>query len=144
MKYKLTKTSFYILSFTWGLPLTLVGLLVSFVMIITGHKPQKYGWTWYFDAGENWGGSEFGICFVKAHDEGESICRHEFGHGIQNCIYGPFTPIVVNLPSSARYWYRRIARRFGKKFKRGYYDVWFEKEADVLGEYYRENIMKEQ
>ena len=136
MKFRLNRTSYYILSFTWGLPLTLVGLAVSLLMIITGHRPKRYGWTWYFDAGINWGGSEFGICFVKAGDEGDRICRHEFGHGIQNCIYGPLTPIIINLPSSARYWYRRILRALRRSPKGDYYDIWFEREADELGEFY--------
>ena len=136
MKFRLNRTSYYILSFTWGLPLTLVGLAVSFLMIITGHRPKRYGWTWYFDAGENWGGSEFGICFVKARNEGDRICRHEFGHGIQNCIYGPLTPIIVNLPSSARYWYRRISIALGCSPKGDNYDIWFEKEADEMGNFF--------
>jgi hypothetical protein len=37
------KFLFYLLSFTWGLPMTLVGCVVSFILLSLGYKPKKYG-----------------------------------------------------------------------------------------------------
>ncbi|GEM_PF-608585 len=125
---------FYILSFTWGGILSCMGLLVSFVMIITGHRPKKWGYCWYFEIGrKNWGGCEWGPVFLKDKHEGEHIKNHEFGHGIQNCFLGPFMIFLVSAPSSIRYWYRRIKTRLGKPLKTAYDDIWFEGQATRLG-----------
>jgi len=41
--------------------------------------------------------------------------------------------LLVNLPSTIRYWYRRNADRRGKQLKREYDDIWFEGQATRLG-----------
>ena len=58
---------------------------------------------------------------------------HEYGHSLQNCILGPFMLIVVNLPSTVRYWYRRIAMSLGKAPKKPYDSIWFEGQATKWG-----------
>lgn len=135
-KVKLNKKQFYLLSFTWGLPLTLCGGIVSAAMLATGHKPKRYGWCLYFEAGKNWGGCECGPVFIKCRNSGDRICRHEFGHAIQNCMYGPFMPLVVNMPSSVRYWGRKISGAFGRNPKTDYDAIWFEGQATRLGTEY--------
>lgn len=131
---RIKKPWFYILSFTWGGILTCFGLLVSLVMILTGHKPRKWGYCWYFEIGKkNWGGCEWGPVFLKDKYEGEHIKSHEFGHGIQNCFFGPFMIFLVSAPSSIRYWQRRIKTRLRKPLKTAYDDIWFEGQATRLG-----------
>ena len=131
---RIKKPWFYILSFTWGSILTCFGLLVSLVMILTGHKPRKWGYCWYFEIGKkNWGGCEWGPVFLKDKYEGEHIKSHEFGHGIQNCFFGPFMIFLVSAPSSIRYWQRRIKTRLRKPLKTAYDDIWFEGQATRLG-----------
>ena len=131
---KISRPWFYVLSFTWGSILTACGLLVSLVMIITGHRPRRWGYCWYFEIGKkNWGGCEWGPVFIKDRHEGDHIKNHEFGHGIQNCFFGPFMLFLVSAPSSIRYWFRRIRMAGGKQPKRGYDDIWFEGQATRLG-----------
>lgn len=130
---KLTKKAFYILSFTWGLFYNIAGAFVALGMIITGHKPKKWGWSWYFEAGKNWGGADWGIFFVTGRNSSNDLKSHEFGHAIQNCFLGPLMIPLVNVPSSFRYWTRRLMEKAGKKPKKEYDDIWFERQATELG-----------
>lgn len=139
---KLTKTEFLLLSFTWGIVLTCIGFLVAGVMLLTGHKAQRYGWVYYFEVGKSWGGCEFGLVFLKDKNSGEYLCKHEFGHAIQNAMYGPFMLIFVNLPSTLRYWLRRLFEKLGRVPRAGYYDIWFEKQASELGADYMADHIK--
>lgn len=134
MKPIKSKFLFYLLSLTWGLPLTLVGLVVSLVLIIAGYKPIKYGYGWYFEVGEDWGGFEMGLCFLTCKDPGNYLRFHEYGHGMQNCYFGLITPFLITIPSAIRYWYREF--KYSRKHiapKTGYYDIWFEKQASDVG-----------
>lgn len=132
----MNKKLFYILSFTWGLPLTLIGLVVALVLFMTGHRAKKHGWCYYFAIGENWGGLELGIFFLCDKKEIAHTKNHEFGHGIQNCYFGFLMPFIVCIPSVIRYWYREIRTRRGKENKKGYDDIWFEGQATYLGTKY--------
>lgn len=130
----MTKKAFYFLSFTWGLLYTLVGLFIAFAMIMTGHKPKKWGWSIYFETGKKpWGGAEWGPVFLKDKYSGDSLKNHEFGHAIQNCCFGPLMIPLVTLPSTMRYWFRRISERLGKKPAKPYDSIWFERQATQLG-----------
>lgn len=95
---------FWILSWTWGLPMTLFGAIGALVLIIAGYKPQKFHQYIYFRVGESWGGLEAGPFFFMDKTAGYSTQAHEAGHGIQNIIFGPFMPFVVSIPSAMRYW----------------------------------------
>lgn len=127
------KFTFYLLSFTWGLPMTLIGCLVALILMIGGKRPKQYGWCWYFEIGFNWGGLELGPIFITQKDAGAYVKRHEVGHAIQNIRYGVFMPFLVCIPSATRYWYREFRRRIGRPCTTGYYDIWFEAEASRLG-----------
>ena len=119
---------FYFLSLTWGLPLTLFGAVIASVLLITGHRPRRWKKCIYFEVGESWGGLEMGLFFLTHKNADEHIKNHEYGHGIQNCILGPFMPFVISIPSAIRYHYKKH-----KHTKKGYYDIWFEKWANKLG-----------
>lgn len=133
------KKTFWLLSLTWGLPMTLFGAIVALALLVTGHKPKKYHYSIYFEVGRGWGGFECGAFFVVCKDNGESLKRHEAGHGIQNCFLGVFTPFLVSIPSAIRYWYRRwIIKNNPQKAKTlpTYDSIWFEKQATELGQRY--------
>lgn len=124
---------FWILSLTWGLPMTLFGTLVAIGMLITGHKPKRFHYFIYFEVGKYWGGFEAGVFFFVSRNATLHTKQHEAGHGLQNIMLGWFMPIVISIPSAIRYWYRRF------KQWRGYllppYDsIWFERWATTLGE----------
>ena len=134
---------FWVASFTWGLPMTLVGCLVAVAMMVTGHKPHRFHYLIYFEVGENWGGFECGCFFVTNKSPTFHIRQHESGHGLQNIMLGLFMPFLVSIPSCIRYWYREILVRGGKKRYHDlpdYDSIWFEGWATRLGEkYFKQN-----
>lgn len=130
------KAFFYTLSFTWGIIMTLIGLILACVLICMGYKPKRWGGCLYFNVGENWGGVELGIVFITDKRDREYVKNHEFGHAIQNCRYGVLMPFLVCVPSAIRFWWRKMKKKKGLKNKTGYYDIWFEAEATRLGEKY--------
>lgn len=128
---------FWVLSLTWGLPMTLFGAVCAFVMLITGHKPHRFHYLVYFEVGEGWGGFEAGGFFFVNKSSSQHIKRHESGHGLQNILLGVFMPFLVSIPSMVRYWYREILVRTGKKCYHDlpdYDSIWFEGWATRLGE----------
>lgn len=130
------KFLFYLLSFTWGLPMTLIGCIVAAVLLVTGHKPKRWGYCWYFEVGEGWGGLELGVFFLVSKDASIHTKNHEHGHGIQNCWFGFLMPFVICIPSATRYWYREYLLRSGKrKYSElpDYDSIWFEGQASKLG-----------
>lgn len=131
---KFQKFIFYFLSFTWGIVMTLVGLLVAGVLLLVGKKPKKHGWCWYFEVGEDWGGLNLGLIFLVGTDSLDVTKNHEFGHAFQNCVWGPLMPFVISIPSAIRYWYRELKYyRKGKYPPTNYTDIWFEWQATWIG-----------
>lgn len=126
------KSEFYALSFTWGLPLTLIGCIVALVLIVTGHKPKKWGWCWYFEIGKSWGGLNLGVFFLTSRNLSEHIKNHEHGHAVQNCFFGAAMLFIV-LWSGCRYWWRTFKTWAGVKNLPPYDSIWFEGQATALG-----------
>lgn len=135
MKKKLFGILFWILSLTWGIILTLPGLIITFVLIITGHKVYKNGCSYIVEVGGDWGGLEFGavaLCgnyYNTNRNWFEHTRRHEFGHNIQNIIFGPIQ-IIWSLCSAIRYWYRKLNP---SKIHTKYDDFWVEGTATKMG-----------
>ena len=128
---------FWFLSLTWGLPMTLMGAIVAFALLITGHKPKCFHHSIYFEVGENWGGFEAGGFFFTDKTPSLHTKQHESGHGLQNIVLGPLMPFVVSIPSAIRYWYRRIKQKRNPNVVLPPYDsIWFEGQATRLGEKY--------
>ena len=124
---------FYLLSCTWGLPMTLCGALVIGILRLCGHPVRRFGVCRYIEIGERWGGLELGIFFLKDRNSSVHICIHESGHAVQNILYGPLMPFLVSIPSAIRYHIRRIAIRRGYRPRRHYEDIWFERQATAWG-----------
>lgn len=124
---KITKLQFYLLSFTWGLPMSIIGALVCCALMVAGFKLKKYGHCYYIEIGKNWGGVNFGWLFLVNKNASNFSKKHELGHGYQNaCIYGWIFPIF-GIISVCRYW----LDRFGVKIN--YYKWHFEKQASLIG-----------
>ena len=129
------KFFYWFISLTWGLFMTLIGLLVALTLLVTGHKPYKFGYTFYFKVGKNWGGLNLGAVFITDNTPSEHALCHEHGHGLQNCVFGVLFPFLIGIPSAFRYWYREI--KYYKKHKiplTRYDDIWFEGQASFWGE----------
>jgi hypothetical protein len=95
-----------------------------------------YGW--YIEIGENWGGFNLGPCSLTCANPSKHLKQHEFGHSIQNCIFGPLILFFVVIPSVCRYWYREI-----NNIQYPPYDyAWYEGLATLFGERYWERLEK--
>lgn len=141
MKSDMSKKEFYIRNLTWGLPVNIGGAAVSAVMLMTGHKPKKYGDCIQFDVGKNWGGGSLGLFMFTCKNADDALKAHEHGHSIQNCYYGPLMPFVVNIPSSARFWSRKLISAVKPGVQLSDYDsAWFEAQASALGQEYMKNL----
>lgn len=92
---------FYLIQFTWGLPVNLVGLLV-FLCCRTWCPSKRFrnSIVTYFPG--NRGGLSLGIFIflsVPCASEHSRLCAHEYGHTVQCLFLGPLYWIVVAVPS---------------------------------------------
>lgn len=137
---------YWIWQLTWGALLTIPGLLITaFCIVFLKGKPHRNGFSYIVEIGGNWGGLELGaVALCGSYNTKGGPCyspsafedtrRHEFGHTLQQLIFGPLTLFIVAIPSASRYWYHRIMRKKGKKFCLGWYDsAWFEFTASSWG-----------
>ena len=131
----MSKKLFYLLSFTWGLPLTLCGYVAALFLMATGHRPCRFGACWHFTVGKRyWGGLNLGPVIFTQQGASESLKCHEHGHGIQNCFMGPLILPLVLL-SAARYHVRGWRAARGDVLKPS--DAWwFEGQATKIGTRY--------
>lgn len=103
IKLLLKRILFYVISFTWGGIMSIIGLVVLLITLPFG-KIEIYHGRLYKRIGDNWGGLELGCFFLCDNQCGEHTLAHEVGHGLQNCIWGPLFPFVIGIPSALRYW----------------------------------------
>lgn len=121
---------FYLLSFTWGIIPSLVGLIIILIMLPFG-RVHRFQNRFYAVIGKAWGGLNLGPFFVCGE-----CCQfyrtkaHESGHGFQNIIWGPLYIFVIAIPSGIRYWYRHF---FPNRSTTDYDSIWFEGQATRWG-----------
>lgn len=126
--------------------MTIIGAFAALFFLIKGVKPHIYKGAIYFIVGEDsWGGIDLGPFFFmdKYFFDGnvdyDSI-GHEWGHSIQNIIFGPLFPLLIGVPSLIRATYRTIVIEKGiKKYSDlpDYDAIWFEGWATAIGRKYR-------
>lgn len=135
MKKIISYLVFYILQFSYGIIMNVIGLLVAIFMLLTFHKPHKFGPSVVFITKiMNGSGISFGMFFLVGEEYDDYVIHHESGHGIQNIIFGPLFLFLVGIPSIIRYWYREFKYyRKGLDPKTEYDDIWFEGQATKLG-----------
>lgn len=123
---------------TWGLPQTLIGLVVFLIHRKAPHHFHKGCIHTDWDRED---GVSLGLfTFVPEGDEEcfwyPQMCDHEYGHTLQSLMLGPLYLLIVGLPSML--WnqlpYYRKKRR---KLHRSYYSFWPERWADRLGKVIR-------
>lgn len=131
------KFFYYFLIFTWGLPMTIIGLFASVILLSAGINPIKYNMMYYFKAGKYWGGISLGITFIRDTTSNGTIEPHEYGHTFQNAILGPFFIFLVAIPSFIRYYYQR----YSKRPKKVYDAIWFEHSATFIGDEIKKGII---
>lgn len=125
---------YILLQLTWGLPQSLVGLLI--LLLVRAERCERFCGAvvteWEMEAGLSMGLFIFmPRCFPE--ERRGRLLLHEYGHTLQSLLLGPLYLPMVALPSVL--WanlpqFRKLRRERGVS----YYDVYPEKWADHLGE----------
>lgn len=124
---------YYLLQFTWGLPMNIIGALASLILhCILRYPIKRFRNMYYIQIPSRFGGVNLGMFCVIGKDC-ESVLPHEYGHSIQNLWWGALMPFFIGIPSMIRYWYRELVVLSGGLLTRGYDDIWFEGQATALG-----------
>jgi hypothetical protein len=132
----MNKKLYLFLSFTWGLPVTILGSIIALGLIIVGVKPEKFCYGYCFRFGKTWGTFDLGPFFFTDKRPEIECDAHEFGHSIQNIMFGPLALFVVFIPSMLRYSYREVYTAVDPNEGADlpdYEAIWFESQATRLG-----------
>lgn len=134
-RVNMKRKMYYVMSFTWGLPLTLCGLIVALFLLVTGHRPRRYHGCLHFELGRTrWGGLNLGPVLLTQREPPEYLVTHELGHAVQNTKYGPgMIPLVIR--SVCRYHVHNWKAWRGLPVP-SYYSDWFEAQASEYGQAY--------
>lgn len=144
---------FYLLSFTWGIIYTLLGLFVLFIIrLFFNRKIQEYrvvaGRIAIITKRNLPGAFELGIAYIADKNTLTSfrLHAHEIGHSIQNAWFGPFFLIFVIVGAIRFNLWTTLRARHYKKYNKElqYDDLWIEGQATSLGiQYCGERIKRD-
>ena len=112
---------FMLLQSTWGLPQTLVGLIVFLANIREPHELHRCAvhTVWR----ERLSGVSLGLFIFTGEDCTRDTKDHEFGHCIQSLILGPLYLPLIGIPSF--FWNRRWRRNLRRSGYAGNYFTFF-------------------
>ena len=128
---------FYLVQWTWGLPVNLVGAIAFLICTkIKGRRWQKFGYSYIVYLPWNQGGLSLGL-FIFMKDQHKSkkwtynTRIHEYGHTCQCLLLGPLYYIVIALPSAI---WCNFFEGYRKKNNVSYYKVYCESWANTWGQ----------
>ena len=134
---KLQSILFYIVQWTWGLPVNIVGGIAYLICTkILKHKHSKFGFANIVYLPWNAGGLSMGL-FIFVRDEKEkkewiyNVRIHEYGHTWQCLLLGPLYYFVVALPSVI---WCNCFQKYREKNNVSYYKLYCESWANSFGE----------
>ena len=128
---------FYLIQWTWGLPVNLVGGIVFLICTkIKGRRWQKFGYSKIVYLPWNSGGLSLGLfIFMKDNHKSEKWTYntriHEYGHTWQCLLLGPIYYIVIALPSAI---WCNFFEGYRKKNNVSYYWLYCENWANAWGQ----------
>ena len=110
--------------FLWTLPQNMAGLALIIVYGLSFKTMYKSAYIY-----DKFPAAGISLGYFILFDDYESMVseedlKHEYGHFIQNLLFGPFYLLIIGIFSELNY-------RF--HFSKFYYDYWTEKWADKLG-----------
>ena len=135
--HKLQDILFYIIQWTWGLPVNLVGGIVYFICAVILKRPhQRFGKAFIVYLPWNAGGLSMGLfIFVKnGHTKPEWTYNtriHEYGHTWQCLLLGPLYYVVIAIPSVI---WCNVFGGYRKKHNISYYKLYCEAWANAWGQ----------
>lgn len=143
---------FYLLSFTWGVLFTLIGLIaLLFIRLFLKKMVYEYkivaGRINVVFAADLPGAMNLGLVYITDVDSQDDmeLHYHEIGHSIQNAWFGPFFIVIVAIPSLVRamFWDKVVDKELRETGTYPDYNrIWFEGQATKLGETYIKQRLK--
>lgn len=134
---RVEKIFVYLIQWTWGLPVNIVGGIAYLICTkILKHPHSKFGYANIVYLPWNAGGLSMGL-FIFVRDEKEkeewlyNVRIHEYGHTWQCLLLGPLYYLIVAIPSVI--WCNCFAR-YREKNNISYYKLYCEAWANVWGE----------
>ena len=130
------KPLFYIIQWTWGLPVNLIGGIIYLICKAMGRKQAKFENAYYTYLPWNQGGLSLGLFVFMKADHPNKVWTynthiHEYGHTWQCLLLGVFYWIVIALPSSV---WCNFFEGYRKKNNVSYYVFYPEKWANAWGQ----------
>ena len=134
--FSFSKTLFYIIQWTWGLPVNLIGGIVYLICKLLGRRQEKIGYAYYTFLPWNQGGLTLGLfIFMKDNHPNKTwtynTIIHEYGHTWQTLLLGPLYWLVIAIPSAI---WCNFFEKYRKKNNVSYYVFYPEKWANYNGE----------
>lgn len=116
------QTAFFVLSLLWGFPMTLIGAVVAFALILVGVKPERHGWCWYFTIGDNWGGVSLGCVFLVDNRDNRHTKNYEY---CTNLTAAPALPATTLAECCYRHmFYDCTSLRISSTLSSEYHTAW--------------------
>lgn len=137
VKNTLLDILFYLVQWTWGLPVNLVGGIAYLICTRVLHRRrQKFGYANIVFLPWNSGGLSMGLfIFMKDNHKSEKWTYntriHEYGHTWQCLLLGPLYYIVIALPSAV---WCNFFEGYRKKNNVSYYKLYCEGWANAWGQ----------
>lgn len=136
-KTSLRRFLFYLVQWTWGLPVNLAGGIAFLICTkIKKRRWQRFGYARIVYLPWNAGGLSLGLfIFMKDQPQNKKWTYntriHEYGHTWQCLLLGPLYYLVVALPSAI---WCNCFEGYRKKNNVSYYKLYCEKWANVWGQ----------
>lgn len=136
MKKSVKNFLFYLVQWTWGLPVNIVGGIMFLICKALGRRHQRFGYSFITYIPWNAGGVSLGLfIFMKDQHKSETWTYntriHEYGHTWQCLLLGPLYFIVVAIPSA--FWCN-VLDKARKKNNWSYYKLYCEHWANLWGQ----------
>lgn len=110
--------------------MTLIGAICFVILKLFRYEHSAFQYAYFIEIGKGWGGVSMGPFIFISKTTSHSLLKHEFGHSLQNCYFGP-AMVLISIASAVRY----FSREFGIGIKKlpDYDCIWFEGTATYLG-----------
>ena len=128
---------FYLVQWTWGLPVNLVGGIAFLICTKILHRRwQRFGYAYIVYLPWNQGGLSMGLfIFIRDHHPKKEWTYnariHEYGHTWQCLLLGPLYYLVIALPSAV---WCNCFEGWRKKHGVSYYKLYCEAWANAFGQ----------
>ena len=137
------KFLFYLVQWTWGLPVNLVGGIIYLICKAKGRKQKKFQNAYITYLPWNQGGLSLGLFIFMRENHKSKIWTynthiHEYGHTYQCLLLGVFYWLIIALPSAI--WCNAF-EKYRRKNNVSYYVFYPEKWANAWGQKFTKKPM---